>query len=214
MNVGRRMSHPVITVQPEEQITKVHELMAHENIGQTPVVNKDGGLVGIISENDILKAYPSSVTSLAVWEIASLLEKIKVRDIMVKDVRTVQEDTLIEEAARIMADTEISSLPVMRGKALVGIITEADLFHIMLEMLGARRPGVHFSVLIPPQPGQIAKITKAIFEKGGDITALSTFEGDSSANYMLSVKVDGIEEKTLQKLVKPLVIELLEIGTK
>jgi acetoin utilization protein AcuB len=213
MNVARRMSHPVITVQPDLQITKAHELMAHEKIGQVPVV-KNGRLVGIVSKNDILKAYPSSVTSLAVWEIAALLEKIKVKEVMVKTVRTVQEDTLIEDAARIMVDNVISSLPVMRGKELVGIITEADLFNIMLEMLGARQPGVHFSVLIPPQPGQIAKISKAIYDKGGDITSLSTFEGDSSATSMLSVKVNGIEQKTLQKLIKPLVITLLEIGTK
>jgi acetoin utilization protein AcuB len=213
MNVARRMSHPVITVQPDLQITKAHELMAHEKIGQVPVV-KNGKLVGIVSKNDILKAYPSSVTSLAVWEIAALLEKIKVKEVMVKTVRTVQEDTLIEDAARIMVDNVISSLPVMRGKELVGIITEADLFNIMLEMLGARQPGVHFSVLIPPQPGQIAKISKAIYDKGGDITSLSTFEGDSSATSMLSVKVNGIEQKTLQKLIKPLVITLLEIGTK
>ena len=113
MNVGRRMSHPVITVQPDLQITKAHELMAHEKIVQMPVV-KNGKLVGIVSKNDISKAYPSSVTSLAVWEIASLLEKIKVKDVMVKTVRTVQEDTLIEEAARIMVDNVISSLPVMR----------------------------------------------------------------------------------------------------
>ena len=213
MNVARRMSHPVITVQPDLQITKAHELMAHEKIGQVPVV-KNGRLVGIVSKNDILKAYPSSVTSLAVWEIAALLEKIKVKEVMVKTVRTVLEDTLIEDAARIMVDNVISSLPVMRGKELVGIITEADLFNIMLEMLGARQPGVHFSVLIPPQPGQIAKISKAIYDKGGDITSLSTFEGDSSATSMLSVKVNGIEQKTLQKLIKPLVITLLEIGTK
>jgi acetoin utilization protein AcuB len=213
MNVARRMSHPVITVQPDLQITKAHELMAHEKIGQVPVV-KNGKLVGIVSKNDILKAYPSSVTSLAVWEIAALLEKIKVKEVMIKTVRTVQEDTLIEDAARIMVDNVISSLPVMRGKELVGIITEADLFNIMLEMLGARQPGVHFSVLIPPQPGQIAKISKAIYDKGGDITSLSTFEGDSSATSMLSVKVNGIEQKTLQKLIKPLVITLLEIGTK
>jgi acetoin utilization protein AcuB len=207
------MSHPVITAAPDLQITKAHELMAHEKIGQLPVV-KNGKLVGIVSKNDILNAYPSSVTSLAVWEIAALLEKIKVKDVMIKKVRTVQEDTLIEEAARIMVDNVISSLPVMRGSELVGIITQTDLFNIMMEMLGARRPGVHFSVLISPQPGTMAKITKAIYEKGGDLTALSVFEGDSSANFILSAKVNGIEQKTLQKLIKPLVISLLEIGTK
>jgi acetoin utilization protein AcuB len=206
------MSHPVITVQPDIQITKAHKLMAQEKIKQMPVV-KNGKLVGIVSQNDILKAYPSSVTTLAVWEISSLIEKIKVQDVMIKEVRTVQEDTHIEEAARIMVDHGVRSLPVMRGDELVGIITEADLFNIMLEMLGARRPGVHFTALIVRQPGQIAKITKAIFEKGGDITALSTFEGDSSATAMISIKVDGIEQQVLKKLVEPLVNSLLEIGT-
>jgi acetoin utilization protein AcuB len=206
------MAHPVISVQPDSQITQAHKLMAQEKIHQTPVV-RNGKLVGIVSKNDILKAYPSSVTTLAVWEITSLLEKIKVKDVMINKVLTVKEDTLIEEAARIMVDNGVRSLPVMRGKELVGIITEADLFNIMLEMLGARRPGVHFSILIKNKPGQIAKITRAIYEKGGDITALSTFEGDSSATAMLGAKVNGIEQLVLQQLVEPLVIKLLEIGT-
>jgi acetoin utilization protein AcuB len=212
MNVGRRMSHQVVTVQPDTQITKAHKLMAQEKIQQMPVV-KNGKLVGIVSERDILKAYPSSVTSLSVWEITTLLEKIKVKDIMIKDVRTVQEDTSIEEAARTMGDNKISSLPVLSGDELVGIITEADLFNIMLEMLGGRRPGVRFSVTMPYKPGQIAKLTQAIYEKGGDITALSTFEGDTPTTFIISAKIDGIEQQALKQLIEPLVIKLLEIGT-
>lgn len=212
MNVGRRMSHPVFTVQPDTPITKAHELMAREKVHRAPVV-KNGKLVGIVTENDIQKAYPSSATSLAVWEVASLIENIKVKDIMIKNVKTVQEATSIEEAARIMVDNKISALPVMRGQELVGIITETDLFRIMLEMLGARHPGVRFTVLMPYQPGEIAKLTQAIYEKGGNITALSTFEGDTAADFMMTVKVEGVEQTTLQKLVEPLVTKLLEIGT-
>jgi acetoin utilization protein AcuB len=194
------------------QITKAHKLMAQEKIQQMPVV-KDGKLVGIVSERDVLKAYPSSVTTLSVWEITALLEKIKVKDIMVKDVLTVQEDASIEEAARKMADHKIGSLPVLNGDELVGIITEADLFNIMLEMLGGRRPGVYFSVTMPFKPGQIAKLTQAIYENGGDITALSTFEGDTPATFIISAKLNGIEQSALQKIIEPLVIKLLEIGT-
>jgi acetoin utilization protein AcuB len=212
MNVGRRMSHPVITVQLKTPITKVHELMTHEKIQQTPVVKK-GKLVGIVSEKDILRAYPSPVTSLSVWEITSLLERITVKDIMVEKVLTVVENTPIEDAARIMVDNQISSLPVMRGEELVGIITKSDLFRIMFEMLGARYPGVRFNALIPNQPGQIARLTQAIFEKGGTIIALSTFEGDSSANGLITVKVDGIGQADLKKLVEPLVLSLLDIST-
>ena len=212
MNVGRRMSHPVITVQPGTPITKVHELMTHEKIQQTPVV-KNGKLIGIISEKDILKAYPSPVTSLSVWEITSLLEKIKVKDVMVEKVLTVAEATPIEDAARLMVDNQVSSLPVMRGKELVGIITKSDLFRIMFEMLGARKPGVRFSVLVPNQPGEIAQLTQAIYEKGGTILALSTFEGDSSANGLITVKVDGVAQDKLVKIVEPLVIKILDICT-
>jgi acetoin utilization protein AcuB len=212
MNVGRRMSRQVITVQPDTQITKAHKLMAQEKIQQLPVV-KNGKLVGIVSERDIVKAYPSSVTTLSVWELTTLLEKIKVKDIMVREVRTVQEDSSIEEAARLMADYKIGSLPVLHGEELVGIITEADLFNIMLEMLGGRRPGVYFSVVMPYKPGQIAKLTQAIYEKGGDIAALSTFEGDTSSTFIISAKLTGIEQPALKELIEPLVIKLLEIGT-
>jgi acetoin utilization protein AcuB len=205
------MSHPVITIPPSFPITKAHELMARENINQCPVV-KNGKLVGLVTEKDILKAYPSSATTLAVWEITSLVEKIKVEDVMIKQFQTVEEDTPIEVAARVMVDHKISALPVLRGKELVGIITETDLFKIMLEMLGARRPGVRFSVLMKNQPGEIAKLSQAIFKNGGDITALSTFEGDAISNFLITMKVDGIDEKALQKLVEPLVISLLTIG--
>jgi acetoin utilization protein AcuB len=211
MNVGRRMSHPVITVQPNMPITKAHELMSKDKIRRAPVV-KNGKVVGMVTLNDIQRAYPSTATSLAVWEITTLVAKIQVKDIMIKDVRTVQEETPIEEAARIMTDNEISALPVMRGEELVGIITETDLFRIMLEMLGARHPGVRFSVLMPYQPGEIAKLTSALFQKGGNISALSTFEGDSAANFLMTIKVEGIEKEEVRKLVEPLVLSLVDIG--
>ena len=211
MNVGRRMSYPVITVNVDTPITKAHELMAREKIQQLPVL-KSGKLDGVVAEEDILKAYPSSATTLAVWEITALIEKIAVKDVMSKNVITVAEDTPIEEAARILADNKISSLPVMRDGELVGIITETDLFRIMLEMLGARHPGVRITVLTPNIPGTIAKVAGAIFENGGNITAMSTFEGDSANTFMISAKVEGIDAITLRELITPLVTEVLDVA--
>jgi formyltetrahydrofolate hydrolase len=66
---------------------------------------------------------------------------------------------------------------------------------------------------MPYKPGQIAKLTQAIYEKGGDITALSTFEGDTPATFIISAKIDGIEQQALKQLIEPLVTSLLEIGT-
>jgi acetoin utilization protein AcuB len=206
------MSHPVITVQPDLPITKAHEIMANAKIHRVPVV-RGGKLVGIVTEQDILKAYPSSATSLAVWEVTSLLEKVTVKDIMIKNVLTVQENTSIEETARIMADNTVGSLPVMRGEELVGIITETDVFKIMLEMLGARHPGVRFTVLMHYRPGEIARLTQAIFEKGGNIVSLTTYEGDTSSNFMMVIKLEGMPQEEVETLVRPMVIELVDIET-
>ncbi len=212
MNVGRRMSYPVVTVQPDMPITKAHEIMATSKIHRVPVV-RGGKLIGIVTEQDILKAYPSSATSLAVWEVTSLLEKVTVKDIMIKNVVTVQESTSIEETARIMSERNIGSLPVMRGEELVGIITETDVFKIMLEMLGAMHPGVRFTVLMHYRPGEIARVTQAIYEKGGNIVSLSTFEGDTTSNFMMVLKIEGIPQDEVEKMIRPLVIELIDIDT-
>lgn len=210
MNVGRRMSHPVITVQPEMAITKAHEIMSNAKIHQAPVL-KDGKLVGLITIDDIQKAYPSSATTLAVWEVATLVNKIKVKDVMIKNPPTVEETTPIEEAARILVDNKIDGLPVMRGAEIVGIITETDLFKIMLEMLGARHPGVRVSALMGNKPGEIARIASAIASLNANITALSTFEGDTASNVLFTVKVEGVDEQTLVKAIEPTVIKILNV---
>src|SRR5512136_2093206 len=112
MLVGERMSRPVITISPDMPIVDALNMMRREHIRRAPVV-KDGKLVGIVSDKDLLNASPSAATTLSVWEINYLISKILVKDVMAKKVITVTEDTPIEEAARIMVDSKIGGLPVM-----------------------------------------------------------------------------------------------------
>src|SRR4030065_2599653 len=135
MLVGTRMKFPVITASPDMPINEALNLMKGERLRRTPVV-KDGKLVGIVSDKDLLNASPSPASSLSVGQMNYLLSKIKVKDVMTKVVLTVTEDTPIEEAARIMADNKIGGLPVMRAGQVAGIITETDLFKIFLELMG------------------------------------------------------------------------------
>ncbi|MCA9928526.1 MAG: CBS domain-containing protein, partial [Anaerolineales bacterium] len=123
MLVSRRMSSPVITVSESTPIMEALDLMRRQNIRRTPVVNKKGKMIGIVSDKDLLNAGPSEATSLSVWEVNYLLAKLSVKDVMTKDVLTVTEDTPIEEAAYIMAENKIGGLPVMRGQEIVGLIT-------------------------------------------------------------------------------------------
>jgi acetoin utilization protein AcuB len=210
MLVGERMKFPVITVRPEMPIVDALNLMKHEHIRRMPVV-KDGKLVGIVSNEDLLNASPSPVTSLSVWEMNYLLSKIKVKEVMTKKVLTVTEDTPIEEAARIMADNKIGGLPVMRNDHVVGIITETDLFKIFLEFLGAREMGVRVTVLIPNQPGQLATLTQTVANAGGDFVAFGVFSGEDSTNSMVTFKVAGLEKDKLKAIIEPIVEKLLDI---
>lgn len=211
MLVKERMSFPVITVYPETSMQEAHDLMRKEHIRRLPVVNRRGQLVGIVSETDLLKASPSEATSLSVWEVRELLRKIKIEEIMTRDVVTVTESTPLEEAARIMADSKISGLPVLSDNKLVGLITETDLFKTFLEMFGARNAGVRLTVLVPKGPGQLAQLTKAIYELGGDIIALGTFEGENSETGMITVKVGGVKLVDLVAAITPCVLKVVDV---
>jgi len=212
MFVGDRMSHPVITIQPEMPVIEALNLMKREHIRRAPVL-KDGKLAGIVADKDLLNASPSAATTLSVWEVNYLVSKILVKDVMAKNVITVSEDTPIEEAARIMVDKKIGGLPVTRGEAVVGMITETDLFKIFSELLGARHMGVRVTALVKDEPGQIARVTKAIANQDGNIVAFGQFAGEDSSNWMIVFKVDGLNESQVRGLVEPLVLRLVDIRT-
>lgn len=210
MLVGERMSHPVITIGPDVSVTEALRLLKNERIRRLPVVQK-GKLVGIVSENDLLNASPSKATTLSVWEIPELLEKIKVRDVMSTRVHTVTVDTPLEEAARIMADQKVGGLPVLKDGKMVGIITDSGLLRIFLEMLGARELGVRINVLVKNQPGEIAKLGQAMYSLGGNIIALGTFAGEDPSTSELTLKVVGPSLKEVEDILKPLVIRIKDI---
>jgi acetoin utilization protein AcuB len=212
MLVGERMKHPVITIPPDMPIVEALNLMKRERIRRTPVI-KDSKLVGIVSDKDLLNASPSPATSLSVWEMNYLLSKILVKDVMTKKVLTVDEDTPIEEAARIMADNKIGGLPVMRGEHVAGIITETDLFKIFLELMGAREMGVRVTAIIEDVRGTLAALTGAIASAGGDFVAFGQFAGEESATRLLTFKIQGLDPAQVQEIITPLVRKVTDIRT-
>lgn len=210
MLVGERMKHPVITIPSDMPIVDALNLMKREHIRRTPVV-KDGRLVGIVSDKDLLNASPSPATSLSVWELNYLISKITVNEVMTKKVLTVTEDTPIEEAARIMADNKIGGLPVMRNSHIVGIITETDLFKIFLELMGARYSGVRMTALVREERGQLARLSQAITNVGGNFVAFGMFQAEDPSNRMVTFKVDGLSKDQLKAIVEPIVESIVDI---
>lgn len=210
MLVGERMSHPIISITPDMPVHDALNLFKREHIRRAPVV-KDGKLVGIVSDKDLLNASPSPATSLSIWEMNYLMSKITVSEVMTRKVLTVTEDTPIEEAARIMADNKIGGLPVMRDDHVVGIITETDLFKIFLELMGAREKGVRVTALIEEKPGQLAKITEAIAKGGGNFVAFGQFAGEDPSTRLVTMKVDGMKPDAVKKAISEVTKEIWDI---
>ncbi|MCD6268223.1 MAG: hypothetical protein B5M49_04930 [Thermotoga sp. 4484_232] len=196
------MTRNLITVDPETSFTDALKIMRENKIRRLPVL-ENGKLVGIVTEKDILYASPSKATTLDVWELHYLLSKLKIREIMTRDVVTIQEDTPVEEAAKIMVDNKIGALPVMKGDELVGIITETDIFKVFLEMFGARKKGVRYTFKVPNVPGTFAKLSQKVFEAGGNIVSLASY-GETEEIYTLVMKVEGIDHNKFLELMKDL----------
>jgi acetoin utilization protein AcuB len=149
---------------------------------------------------------------LAVWEITDLLAKLKVRKVMTREVVTVTEETPLEEAASIMTDRRIGGLPVMRGQSLVGIITESDLFKMLLKLLGGRRPGVRVTVSATGAKGTLARLSGVISDAGGDIVGLGVHEIEQTGGeqWEIMFKVQDVPRDVLVEALRPVVDEILD----
>jgi acetoin utilization protein AcuB len=202
--------NPVYT-HPEASVSEVRSMMDKENISHLPILDANNHLTGIATKRDMLKAGPSPATSLDMYEISYLLSKLTVDKVMTKKVFTTTENEVIEEAARTMADNNISCLPVLRGGILVGIVTVKDLFNAFITAFGARHTGVRVSFVMREKPGQIAKLSGYIAEKGGNIVSFVTHEGDYLYERGGTLKITGLDIGAVKNILKKAEAEILDI---
>lgn len=198
MFVKERMSSPVVTVSADLPFQEALQMMQEKQFRRLPVVDKKGKLVGIVAERDLLYASPSPATSLSVWELNYMLSKIKVERLMATDVVTTTPDTPIEDAAHLMVTHRIGGLPVVDGDFKpVGIITETDLFKIFVEMFAGGYSGLRITLEVPRGKGVLARLSKAIFELGGDILSIGAYDLDDPSEDKLVMKVREVSKDQL-----------------
>lgn len=197
MLVKDRMSKHPLTIAENESLSDTHQYMLDQKVRHLPVLNKAGEMVGLVTEKDLLKAGPSSATSLSVWEIHELLMKVKVRQVMIKDVITATEDLPIEEAAHLMYEHKIGCLPVMRAGMLVGIITESDVFRTFMELFATRQKGLRITMTVPDREGELARVAQAVTSQRGDIVACGVFLAEDPTKAGLVIKVRNVQRDSL-----------------
>lgn len=126
------MISPVITVEASSPISSAHQLMKNNGVRRLPVVNADK-LVGIVTIGDVREASPSDATTLSIWELNYLWAQLTCEKVMTRDPLTVSPNTPILEAAEIMLEKKVSGLPVVEDKKLIGILTESDIFRMLVK---------------------------------------------------------------------------------
>ena len=211
MLVGERMTRNPVTITEDTSLDDALHLMRERKVRRFPILDTTGHLVGIISDKDLLHAAPSPASTLSVYEMHYLLAKLTVKKVMSSPVITVSPDMPLEDAARIMADNKIGGLPVLDGDKLVGIITETDIFKILLELMGGRTSGLRVTVSLPDRRGNLAKLTQALADRGANIISLVTYGGTTADDSLITIKVNGVEETAVREALNQPGVKVMDL---
>lgn len=199
------MSKGVITVDVNDSMHDATRRLKKHDIRMLPVMNK-GKLVGIVTDRDLKKASASDATTLEIHELLYLLTKIKVKDIMTRNVITVPPDYTVEETAQVLQKNKISGAPVVDANGqLVGTITQTDLFRVLISLTGVDSGGIQFGIQVEDRPGSIKEVVDVIRSFGGRMVSILTSYDDVPEGYRkVYIRMRRIERSELQKLIQEL----------
>jgi len=200
------MNTDVITLREDTAMAKASIIMKEKNIRSLPVVDKKGRLVGMVTDRDLKDASPSKATSLNVHELNYLVSRIKVKDIMCRHLVFVRPEETVEFASILMLENKISSLPVLNGKdALVGIITQTDIFRLLVHITGAYSGGVQFAFSLEDRPGSIKEVADELRTFGARIVSiLSTREEAEEGHHNVYIRIHPLTNDQTKELLKSL----------
>jgi acetoin utilization protein AcuB len=199
MLVGKWMTKKLVTVEEGDSVSAAMRLLKENRVRRLPVLRK-GKLAGIVTDRDLKEASPSKATSLDIWELHFLLEKLKVKDVMTKSPITIAPDATIEHAALVLMEKRIGGLPVVDGGALVGILTEDDVFRALVEVTGVKLKKTRVSLLVPDEAGTIREVADICRRNGGKIfSILVSYAQVPRGARELIMRVDSPDMTALKK---------------
>jgi acetoin utilization protein AcuB len=205
MLVKNWMSQPVITADENASMQDAIRLLKEHDIRILPVT-RNGRLAGIVTDRDLKRASASDATSLEIHELFYLISKIKLKDIMVRNPVTVPFDYTIEETADLLMTHKISGVPVVSQEdEIIGIITQTDIFRVIIALSGFGKRGIQFGFQLEDRPGAVGEITDVIRKyKGRMVSILSSSEWAPKGYRNVYIRAYGIERSELRGLVDSL----------
>ncbi|MBP1044963.1 CBS domain-containing protein [Enterococcus sp. BWM-S5] len=209
MSIRDFMTKNLIVVQPDIKIFDAVDLMKKNDIHRLPVVENER-LVGLLTEGTIQAAMPSQATSLSVYEVNYLLNKTTAADIMIKNVQTIDPDSLLEEGIYQMRKNNVGVLPVVDGQnELIGIITNNDIFDAFLKITGYNDGGTRVQLRIPEDhKGILAAIAQLLAEN--DYSILTVVVNRKELETIIELQIESREADKIRQLLASAGYDILE----
>jgi len=202
MKVKDIMTWNVITVSSDTPVMETRKIMDTHKIRRLPVVDR-GKLVGIVTLDRIESTGPSEATTLSVWEINYLLAKMKVKDVMQKEVVTIEPDASIEQALAKGQGLKVGIMPVVENGKVIGVVTTTDFMLKMLTpALGIGKPGVRLNISECNQPKNIRELMEVVEKSGMRVLSAHTMPPAEDTPNGFSLHVDNENVKDLIKNIE------------
>ena len=189
MAVKDFMTRKVVYISPDTTIAHAADIMRDQKLHRLPVIENDK-LVGLVTEGTIAEASPSKATSLSIYEMNYLLNKTKVKDVMIHDVVTISQYASLEDATYLMLKNKIGILPVVDNEQVYGIITDRDIFKAFLEVSGYGEKGVRMRFVTEDEVGVLSHIITLLVEENLNISNTVNIPR-KDGKVVIEVQIDG-----------------------
>jgi acetoin utilization protein AcuB len=189
------MTHDPVTVRPESDPLAAVALLKCGDFRRLPVVSGEGKLVGIVARGD-LEVFLSQAESPGIMK-----RQHRVDQVMSRNVTTVSPDCPLEEAAILMVEHKIGSLPVEEDGRVVGIITETDIFKQFAAVLGGGNDSLRLTVQVPDVPGQLAELSSRIAQVSGNISSVVAYKAAQPERINITLRVEGADKETVLETI-------------
>jgi acetoin utilization protein AcuB len=206
MLVQEWMTRDVIYIGPDVSMMKASRLMKEKKIRRLPVVDEDNKVLGIVSDRDIKEASPSKATTLDMHELYYLLSELKVKDIMTKSPVCAKPTDSVEGVALIMTRRGFGGMPVVDAeRKLMGIITESDIFSVLVSITGVESGGMQLAFDLSEERGQLRPIMERLRDMGHGMVSVLTAHHPETSSRRVYIRVRPIpadQESSLAATIK------------
>lgn len=179
------MEKDVITLTPEDSIGYAIKLMSEKRIRHLPVVDSKKNVIGLVTDRDLRDAKPS------IFRLEEHKEDLNkpIKTIMKQEVITGHPLDFVEETAALFYEYKIGCLPIIQDNELVGIITETDLLHTLVQLTGAHQPGSQIEVKVPNKSGALCEIATIIGKRKSNLLSILVYPENDDDYKILVLRV-------------------------